>query len=119
MSLADDFKGSGRLLALVFQIALEYPPARIQHALGHACFDQLETAHVTDDDSLVPIDHLPGELMQGIGSTARGLAMNALGLTLMATALRRGELIGKPERPAAGCKALPLARDGNILQPQP
>jgi hypothetical protein len=87
VSLAGDFERSGRLLALVFQKALEHAPPGIQHGFGHPCSSKLQTTHVTDDDFLIPIDHLSRKLMQGIGPAAGGLAMNALGLALVATAL--------------------------------
>jgi hypothetical protein len=87
VSLVRDFKASGRVRALVCQKALEHAPARVQHGFRHPRLDKLQIAHVTDDDFLISIYHLPRKLMQGIRPAACGLAMDALGLALMATAL--------------------------------
>jgi hypothetical protein len=87
VSLVGDFERSGRLLALICQKDLEHPPAGIQHGFGHPRLDQLQAAHVTDDNFLITIDHLSGKLMQGISPAAGDLAMNALGLALVPTAL--------------------------------
>jgi hypothetical protein len=75
------------VLAFVCQKPLEHAPARIEHGFRHPRFDELQTTHVTDDDFLIPIDHLSRKLMQGIGPAAGDPAMNALGLALVATAL--------------------------------
>jgi hypothetical protein len=53
VSLARDFKASGRVLALVCQKALEHAPAGVQHGFRHPRFDKLQTTHVTDDDMLI------------------------------------------------------------------
>jgi hypothetical protein len=87
VSLARDFKASGRVLALVCQKPLEHPPTRIEHGFGHPCLDELQSTHVTDDYMLISIYHLSRKLMQGICPAARDLAMNALGLALMTPAL--------------------------------
>jgi hypothetical protein len=85
VSLVRDFKASGRVRALVCQKTLEHAPARVQHGFRHPRFDELQTTHVTDDDFL--IDHFPRKYMQGIRPAACDLAMDELGLALMATAL--------------------------------
>jgi hypothetical protein len=87
VSLVRDFKASGRVLAFICQKPLERPPARIEHGFGHPCFDELQTTHVTDDDFLISTYKLPRKYMQGIRPAACDLAMDALGLALMATAL--------------------------------
>ena len=56
--------------------------------------------------------------MQGIGPATGGLAMNALSLALVASALSGGELCGVALGPSPGRKAIPVARDGDILQSQ-
>jgi hypothetical protein len=53
VSLADDFKAPGGLLALVLQETLEHPPSGIQHGLRHPCFGQFEAAHVAHDNVLI------------------------------------------------------------------
>ena len=87
VSLARDFKASGRVLAFVCQKPLEHAPARIEHGFRHPRFDELQTTHVTDDDMLISIYDFPRKYMQDIHPAACDLAMDALGLALMATAL--------------------------------
>jgi hypothetical protein len=55
VALVRDFKASGRVLAFICQKPLEHAPARVEHGFGHPRFDELQTTHVTDDDSLIPI----------------------------------------------------------------
>jgi hypothetical protein len=115
VSLAGDFERSARLLALVLQKAPERPPAGIQHGFGHPCPDELQATHVTDDDFLKLTYDFPRELVQGIGPAAGDLAMNALGLALVASALRGGELSSVVSGPSPGRQAIPVARDRDIL----
>jgi hypothetical protein len=56
--------------------------------------------------------------VQGIGPASGGLAVNALGLALVAPSLGLGQLLGKPAGPTAGLQTIFVARDRNGLQPQ-
>ena len=101
VSLVRDFKASGRVLALICQKPLERPPARIEHGFGHPCFDELLSAHVTDDNMLIGrpsaekihARHLPGSVRSCDGCAWLGAYGHGAG---------RGKLLGIATRPATG-----------------
>src|SRR3984893_2702663 len=116
VSLADHSHRSAGVLALIQQHLLEHAPAGIQHGLCHPGLHQLQAAHVAYRDILILIDHLSRKLMERIGALARRLAMNPLGLALMASALCHRELVSEAVRPAARLEPLAGARHRDFLE---
>jgi hypothetical protein len=72
-------------------LRLEDSPTGIQHRLGHPGFCQFQAAHIADDYQLVRLENLARKLMQGVFSSPRCGAMQALGLEPMTPTLRRGD----------------------------
>jgi hypothetical protein len=103
-------------LALVQQLRFEHPPARIEHGLGHPRLSELKSAHIAYDDGLITINNGPRELMERVAPASRRPAMKAFGLSLVATALGRSQLLGVCVRPSTRFEPLPVAGRGDALQ---
>ena len=64
VAFVDYLKDDIGLMALIFQHRLEHGPARIQRALGHLGFDQLDTGHVAHKNGGVVFHQYAAELVQ-------------------------------------------------------
>ena len=73
--LGDDQDRSAGVLALILQNLFELTPARIQDGLGHSGLSKLGTAHITYDNTLIPIDDSTAELVLGIPASVRRSAV--------------------------------------------